>query len=286
MKKNKLLQQELESLQSFLMLVETYEEISAIRMRKVKKSVLSRRSFMQGLNDAFAYIIYSYKIYKSLLKKGSQKTLMNTNGKTIYVFLSSNTGLYGDIIKATFELLRKDIINDADADLVVVGKLGRSLVDSSLPGRKYSYYELSDIVVDEEQVRGLMTLISEYANVLVYHGVFKSILKQTAQKTFLTGEVLDIENNLVDRNVQFLFEPSIEDVASYFEKQIIALLFEQTVFESSLSKFASRMVSLDAAAENIHTKLSRVDFNLKKASHKRINSGIQATLAGGNLWTV
>ena len=53
MKRIKELKEELISLEEFLTMVEAYEEISALRMRKVKKSVLKRREFMQGLNEAF-----------------------------------------------------------------------------------------------------------------------------------------------------------------------------------------------------------------------------------------
>ncbi|EKD94848.1 MAG: hypothetical protein ACD_25C00197G0001, partial [uncultured bacterium] len=75
-----------------------------------------------------------------------------------------------------------------------------------------------------------------------------------------------------------------KNVAEYFEKQILSLIFEQALFESSLSKFASRMVSLDSAAANINQKIGRVDFDVKKAQHRAINSGIQGNLAGGGLW--
>ena len=64
MKRIKELKEELISLEEFLTMVEAYEEISALRMRKVKKSVLKRREFMQGLNEAFAYIAFSYKVFK------------------------------------------------------------------------------------------------------------------------------------------------------------------------------------------------------------------------------
>ncbi len=88
----------------FLTMIEAYEEISAIRMRKVKKSILERREFMEGLNEAFAYIAYAYKIYRESLKEKAKNNILNTNGKTVSILLSSNTGLYGDVIRNTFNL--------------------------------------------------------------------------------------------------------------------------------------------------------------------------------------
>jgi len=59
---------------------------------------------MEGLNEAFAHISYAYKVYKSSLKGKEKYTVLNTNGKTVSVLLSSNSGLYGDIIINTFDL--------------------------------------------------------------------------------------------------------------------------------------------------------------------------------------
>ena len=138
--------------------------------------------------------------------------------------------------------------------------------------------------MDERALKGVVSHVSSYSEVVVYHGVFRSILSQEAKSTHVTGEVLKITEGAEEYNVPFLFEPNIKNVAEYFEKQILSLIFEQALFESSLSKFASRMVSLDSAAANINQKIGRIDFDVKKAQHRAINSGIQGNLAGGGLW--
>ena len=69
MKKIRTYEQEIEDLTGFLDLVEAYEEIAAMRMRRVKQSVLARRKFMDGLNSAFSYVSYAYKVYKSEVGK-------------------------------------------------------------------------------------------------------------------------------------------------------------------------------------------------------------------------
>ena len=101
MKREKFLKSEFENLTDFFSMIEAYEEISALRMRKVKKSILERREFMQGLNEAFAYIAYAYKVYREMLKGKAKINILNTNGKTVSVLLSSNTGLYGDVVRSS-----------------------------------------------------------------------------------------------------------------------------------------------------------------------------------------
>jgi ATP synthase F1 gamma subunit len=283
MRRVKYLKMEKSSLSDFLSMIEAYEEISAIRMRKVKKSILERREFMQGLNEAFAYIAYAYKIYRESLKEKAKHKVLNTNGKTVSILLSSNTGLYGDVVRNTYDLFENDIRN-VETDIVVVGRMGKKFYEESDLKRPYQFFNLSDTGIDEVNTKALLDYVVDYTSVIVYHGVFKSILDQEPFKTMVTGELMKIEQSLDTHDTRFLFEPSVEKVAEHFEKQIAALIFEQTIFESSLSKFASRMVSLDKSADNVGDKLKYISFNLSKAKHKDINAGLQANILGGAVW--
>ena len=292
MKTERYLKNELLDLDGFLGMVEAYEEISAIRMRKVKKSVLSRREFLQGLNEAFSYIVYSYSVYKRALKKKSGKDIFNTNGRDVIVLLSSNTGLYGDLILRVFAKFAEEVkLSNSNTDVVITGALGKRLFDAAKISKEYKYFELSDTASNDDNVKKLLDHITNYTTINVYHGVFKSILVQDAEKTYLTGELMKkIESSSQEvnldfkKNTGFIFEPSIEKVAEYFEKQILSLIFEQSVFESGLSKFASRMVSLDTAASNISSRVAGMDFELKKAKHRKTNRSIQEGVLGGTLW--
>lgn len=283
MSRLKVLKIEKSSMSDFLNMIEAYEEISAIRMRKVKKSILERREFMQGLNEAFAYIAYAYKIYRESLKEKSRNKILNTNGKTVSVLLSSNTGLYGDVVRSTYDLFENDVRN-LDTDIIIVGRMGKKFYEASGLKKPYESFDMSDSGIDDDNVKKLLDSVTDYTSVIVYHGVFKSILSQEPNKTTVTGELMKIENSLDSYDTRFLFEPSVEKVAEHFEKQIASLIFEQTVFESSLSKFASRMVSLDKSADNVSYKIKHLSFNLSKEKHKDINSGLQSRLFGGILW--
>ena len=152
MKSLKNIKDELDYLQGFLDMVESYEEIAALRTRKVKKSILERGEFMKGLNEAFAYISYAYRIYRESLKGKAKERVLNTNGKTVYVLLSSNTGMYGDIIVNTFEKFKKDAIN-SDADIFIVGKVGQRMYENLGTKKKYTYFEMMDNGIDEPAIK-------------------------------------------------------------------------------------------------------------------------------------
>jgi F0F1-type ATP synthase gamma subunit len=256
-------------------------------MRKVKKSVLSQREFLNGLNEAFSYIIYSYSQYKELMahKKKPVTDILNTNGRNVLVLLSSNTGLYGDIMQKVYSMFAEEVKSRDDrTDLVITGKLGKRFYDASGVKKEYKYFDLSDGVVTGQDTKALLEYLTRYTNVTVCHGVFKSIMSQEPQNTHVTGEVMKIEKNIAGQDVGFIFEPSVERVAEYFEKQILSLLFEQAIFESSLSKFTSRMVSLDSSASHISDKINATSFELKKSLHSDRSRKILENISGAALW--
>jgi F0F1-type ATP synthase gamma subunit len=268
-------------------IVEAYEEIAAMRMRRVKKQVLNNRDFLAGLNDIYKRVVFTYRSHvKKMREKNSDteaKLIYETNGKTVSVLLSSNTGLYGEITKKTFNLFVKNSL-ESDTDQVIIGRLARATYDGRGYKKPYKFFEISDTNVEEGELKPVLEHLLQYSNIIVYHGLFKTVLEQDAIKTFVTGEAVKEFDEVENVPIVSIIEPSVEEVTEYFEKQIIASVFEQSVFESSLSKFASRMVGLDIANENIDQLIKRTDFKILKFKHREFNSKQISTLAGVSIW--
>lgn len=273
-------QEELLFLHDFHDLIETYEEIAAIRMRKVKKSVLMEREFLKGLSDVFRFVEMAYDTY--LIKLGQAKKgkrhFLKTNNKDVRILLSANMGLYGEVIHKTTRKFIEDV-RDSDADIVTIGKTGKRVLESVLPGRQFQFFEFSDSGIDDENMKRILDYILQYRNIYVYHGFFKSILKQDIKINNVTGDISDfagfedsedMEQKEEEQKFGF-FEPSIEEVAAFFETQTLSVIFEQAMNESSLSKFASRMVTLDMAVSNINNQMKSTNFALKKLKHRNFN---------------
>jgi len=273
-------QEDLLFLNDFHDLMETYEEIAAIRMRKVKKSVLMEREFLRGLSDVFKFVEMAYDTF--LIKLGNLKKgkrhFLKTNNKDVRVLMSSNMGLYGEVIHKTINKYVSDLRSDK-ADIVVIGKVGKRVVESLLPGRAFQYFDFSDSGMDDDSMKRILDYILQYRNIYVYHGYFKSILNQEVVVTNVTGDISKFagfeetqEMRQEEEEQKFgFFEPSIEDVAAFFETQTLSVIFEQAMNESSLSKFASRMVTLDVAVANINGQIKTTNFNLKKLKHRNFN---------------
>lgn len=293
MRSRKKLKNEIAAIQTLGQIVEAYQEIAAIRMRRVKKSVLQNREFLSGLNDIYAQVAYSYKNQRKnrIAKKKKVGNLRKVTKDTVAILLSANTGLYGDIVKQTFDYFVKDTAGK-NVDIVIVGRLGKKMYDNSGLTKKYTYFDYSDSGEDIENTKKIIQSVVEYENISVYHGMFKSILSQVPQRTAVTGNIMsDLVGDAVvqvdpqtKKPVKYIFEPTIDDIVTFFEKGILTSLFEQTVFESGLSKFASRMISLDYAMANIKNSLKDASFKMQKLKHTTLDAEQMSTLSGYSLW--
>lgn len=273
-------------------LIQTYEEIAAMRMRSTRSSVLSNRDFNEGLIFIFQRIKNSYKEQIAQLVKhkksthpaaSSQVTLLKRNGRTNCVFISANTKLYGDILQNTFnsfdEYLGKN--KDQPIDLTIIGKVGKSMYEDAHPGQKFTYYEFPDSDVPLDELTKLVKYLIDYEKIYFFYGKFQTVSSQVSAVLDVYGQEEEGNDN---SQLKYLFEPSLEEILILFESEIFASIIEQTLRESILAKFASRMVTLDSAAEKIREDLKKIELTRKIAKHRSQNKKEFENLRSIFLW--
>ena len=283
MTNKKLITIEKEGLLGLKSLVEAYEEVAAIRMQKVRGAVLQSRLFMAGLLEVFVKV---REAYRKLPDKPA--TARRLNGRAVAVFVSANAGLYGDIVDRTFEVFSEYVRQEKPA-VVVLGRVGGKMMGDKLSEVLYNYFDFSDDGIDVESFDLVMRYLIQFEKIVVFHGQFKTILTQVPVRTDVSGEGVAVEQvGLAEKAVReeghYLFEPSVEDIARVFEGEILASIFEQSLHESQLSKFASRMLALDRSLENIDKRMQVVRVAERQVAHKIRNHKQLTTISGMTLW--
>jgi F0F1-type ATP synthase gamma subunit len=275
---------ETDGLISLKNLIEVYEEVAAARMQKVRGAVLQSRQFLEGLLSVFAKIKIAYDE-----ESGGGGSTRIKNNRTVAVFVSANSRLYGDIVDRTFEKFA-DYVKANHPDVVILGKLGLSMMEDKLPQVLYNYYDFSDDRVDLESFGLIMRYLLQFERILVFYGQFRTILLQEPVATSVSGDALTVEKEVYvgasGRRVakKYIFEPSVMEIAHKFEGEILASLFEQTLHESQLAKYASRMLALDKSIDNIEKRLGVVKQESVKLRHKTMNRKQLSTVSGVSLW--
>ena len=260
---------QIENLQTIQNITDVYQQVAAMRMRKVKDGIINNRSFYQKLLEIYLETQGCYQKTARPDRKYVTEYSKNANGRSVAVLLSSNTGLYGSVIRDTFERFVGDASKSND-DLVVVGQLGRNWFQVLTPKKPFKYFDLADGTDNlDAQIKQIFKFISKYSNVTIYHGLFKSIVEQPVKVTKITQQIE--QENTGTQTLSFLFEPSIERVLQTFEEQLLYSFFDQSVYESALSKYGSRMLSLDSATQNVSKVLAQTKLMSTKMRHRLQN---------------
>lgn len=285
----KALVNEISSLTGLGELSRAYAEIASGRMKKTRSSVLQNRNFLAAIDSIFSEVRESYKreVLALAKKKGGKGgiTFLAHNGKTTAVFLSANTGLYGDIVPRTFRLFMEEL-RKGDVEATIIGKLGLSLFLEEEPTRSYTYFDLPDYGIDKGELGEIVRHLAPYEEIHIYHGKFQNIVRQEPTLFNISAEtpLTYASEKKEKKGVRYLFEPTLEEILIFFESEMFTSLLEQAVRESQLSKFASRMLAMDKAGENIKQRLGRVKLDMLRYTHAIANRKQLDTFASAFLW--
>ena len=198
------------------------------------------------------------------------------------LLLSSNTGLFGEIINKTFTLFDTEI-QKGNVDIAVVGKLGATMLQQTHPGISLTFFEYPDNGTDATELGKITSFLVQYEKVFVFHGQFETVVSQLPVIANLYG-IEETIGQTSKKEVKYLFEPSLDKILQFFEAEIFASIFEQTVHESQLSKNASRMLLLDNASQNIKDSLKKTEMRLRVLKHREVNTKQLNALTGISLW--
>lgn len=272
-------------LKNFQRITQTYQEIAASRMQRVKHSVLQNREYLEETRSIYHEVVNSYKEYIARRIKDEKEDAAEKKKQKVCILLSANTKLYGGIIKKVFDDFFT-YIKETDTDIIIAGKTGLKMYQSTQHSKEYQYFDVPDDIITPGALADIITIIKQYSEISVFHVQFEDILTQVVRKTAITPEAAYKSDPDTPPTVGslYIFEPAIETVLQYFEKEILGSLFVQTVNESNLSKFTARMITLNTTNNNIDQRVHELTQSIKILEHSIINRKQQEQLAGISLW--
>jgi len=250
-------------------LIEVYEEIAAAKMQRIRTSVIAAEAYFDGLaalSDEVALDLAEFY-----------------EGKNEFaaVFLSAETGLYGDLIDkvmvAYVNFVKKDRM-----DAYVVGKLGVSLMHSYAPETKFTEIDFAkdEEGINQDDLSLLMDKLSAYSKIYIFHGRFESIARQTFVSSIISGPDIQKYGGVQDLTAQAgkkekekrrfvnIYEPDVDVISKKFGKEISASIIDQSIRENQLAKYAARLMHLDGALDNVTKRLENLNINKKRMRKK------------------
>ena len=283
---------EIERLDTIGNVVKAYQDIASSRIQRLRSSVVKNRDFMTELNEIFQQVKKSYdEEIKKLMKETNTKnsddfSVILKNGKRACVYISANTGLYGSIVRRTFDLFMKET-EQPNTDFIIIGKLGKRYFEQETQ-KSYTYFDFPDDQFKVETAKQIVDILLAYETVIIYHGIFNNIISQSPIASNISGdELMQIQTqSSAKKDDHWIIEPSLYEVLKFFETEIFSSLLTQSIQESQLAKFGSRLLSLTDSSESIKTKKMEATLEKVRIRHFLTNKKQLNALNGMMLWKI
>lgn len=288
MENKKQLNQEVQVVRSLQNIVTAYEEIYTIKMEQIRDTVLKTRNYVEGLSGIFKElkVVYREKIISE--NQNAELTHLSLspiekNGKKVAVLLTSDRRFSGDINQRIFYLF-KEYVTSNTTDIVVAGRIGKEMMKQHGIKKKFTYFDISEDELADDILRALVNELLAYEQVEVFYGKFLNLLQQTQSQTNLTGREEEIQDIPPEDIPTFLFEPSLEEILTFFETQVFASMLEQTINESRLAHMGARVTTMEEASQEIDDKLKELNTVIRRITKQDKNKQQQQRMAGLSLW--
>lgn len=251
--------------------IEVYEEIAASKMQKVRGEIMQSRDFYDGLG-------------KLADEVGSDLQAVPVEAyQDAAVFVSANQGLYGDIIGKTFMPFLSFIKNNL-VKIYVVGKIGEQMMRQYAPDFNFEVINISDETIEEEIFSKIMKQLLTYRKIFVFYGKFKNIAVQSPNLFRISGDLLPKNEEsykiLKEKQLNYLYEPSLNAISKFFSQEIISILMVQVLQEAQLAKFGSRMMFLDQSLDKVLKVIDYLDVEKRNARKKLADKKQNIMIAG------
>jgi F-type H+-transporting ATPase subunit gamma len=246
-----------------------YQEVAKIRMNEIREMVLKNREFIEELLKVYR-LVRGFQFEKGRVQKKER----------VLVFLSSNERFYGSLILDIWREVER-YLKEKGGDLAVVGRMGKYLAERSDLKLNFFYFELDDEKPELEKVKEIVEFLKGYDEILVFHGKFRTVLDQRVEVTNIGGR--EVGKEKVEK--PYLFEPSPEEVAKFFEEELLFSFFNQVLWDHQLSRYATRMVSMYRAQENAKNLKEKMRMEMEKLKREIYNKKQIEQFVSYKLWS-
>ncbi len=251
-------------------LTEVFESIASIRISKIRDRVVDSKAFFAELWQTYSGL----RIDPSQrMRTGRDRT---KKGKNVFVVVTSEGNLNGEIDEEIVNTMLVDYGKAAPdtTDVVVLGSHGQAqLKQRTIPIAKSFSLPASDVSFS---VSDIIETLGQYDRIAVFYQTYESLRVQKVARIELQaavkslGEDVEGSNTDVVSSRDYIFEPSIDEIADYLESVMMGVALIQVIMESKLAQYAARFNAMNSAKHRAGDLVA--DYNLQYHRAKRAES--------------
>lgn len=214
-------------------ITESYTEIAAIKMRKIRSGIERNRTF-------FNEISVLYQTVKTIANE-NKISLTARPKQSLAVAISSNFPFYGSI---EHPVVNK-FLQSKEVDKVVIGRTAVSYIKNINPNFNFQPIILKKDLPDQAELKYLRDLFISYNQVVLYFSKMISPFRHQPQAFNISENSATVNQK---DHIDYILEPEIEQMIYFFDSEIGSSLLYQSFLEAELSRTAGRLISMDEAS--------------------------------------
>lgn len=254
------------------------QDISATKMQAIRKMFEKNTRFFSGIREVYG-TLKSHALEEGI---GPDTATTQPLVRDIYIALTSNKRFYGtlnrDIMRAFIDMKQKA----QGGEFLVIGQTGAQYVDISAPSESVERLQFKDDIPTHEETQKLLTRIGAYGRVFVVYPKFVNPFRQDIAVTDVT-QTPDAASAAAEK-VEYIFEPEIPRMLTFFEAQVRYALFERVMLEAELARAAARTVRMRGAKDRATDLRVINERNMRHEFATMADIELMETLSGFSFW--
>lgn len=278
------------------------EAVSAVKMRKAQERALAARP------HAIAALEILRRVGANIALRENKYFAGNHGGKVLFVVITSDKGLAGNLNNGVLRLLARDIealrISKDDLSFVCLGKKGAEFIAKRGYRTILSHANIAD-TVSLAEVHEITTLVRECFErgecdsvKILYPNFISTFAQEAVARTMLPVNVAELESvvrsitpargkyaHLFPENgegvaAEYLLEPDAEAIFRELIPTLLTVYIFHALMESKASEHSARMVSMKNASDKAEELSEELTVRFNKARQTAITREVSEITGG------
>lgn len=254
-------------------LTSVLENVASLEISRIREQVLATKQFFGQL----------WQMYAQLRRDPDDRFSHGLNqsaNKAAILIVTSEAGLSGDLDQRLIDEMRK-VYRPGQIDLFVIGSHGAvSLAHLGIPVKRV--FQLADQGFNPGPV---LAALKRYNRVTAYYQTYTSLTRQDVVKIDLIQAVSSqgagqSQGSDLISSRDYLFEPSLAEIANFMESIMLEIALSQIYFESKLAQAASRFAAMNRGRQKSKELSEKLGLELLHAKRAEGDERLKETING------
>jgi F-type H+-transporting ATPase subunit gamma len=256
--------------------------VSAAKLRRAQENVVAARPYAQKMGEVLQSLAGNLEgdLHPLLEKREAKKLLL--------VVVTSDRGLCGgfnsNLCKAGERYLKEQQGAFEQISVLTVGRKGYEF----LKNRHTIYKNFSNIISKPNyQAAALLAqdviegyLAGEYDQVVMLYNAFRTVMSQDITFQQLLPIVPDDQGAADEAGVEYIYEPSVNDLLAEILPKNIEVQIFKAMLESVAGEHGARMTAMDSASKNASEMIGKLTLQYNRARQAAITTELMEIISG------